>query len=243
MIYQNFLFIHIPKCGGSSIEKAFMGDHKHLNFTIKHIFTESRFSNFIVSSMRNRDWRIFVFWLVSFFMCDLKNLWGLYRGKVLQHLTYQEIMTNKKFHQNKKLIKFTIIRNPYDRIISAYHFLGKNLTFKHFVYWVYQELDNYYRKNVKPFVVILPQWEFLVDELGKIRIPHLIKFENLNEEFKKFCDKYKLKLDLPHINKRVRNKKILEYYDQELADMVYHIYRWDFKLLKFKKLIFRKSTV
>ena len=106
-----------------------------------------------------------------------------------------------------------------------------------------QELDNYYRKNIKPFVVILPQWEFLVDEHGKIRISNIMKFENLNEEFQKFCDKYNLKLDLPHINRRIRNKKITDYYDQELADMVYHIYRWDFKLLKFKKLIFRKSCI
>lgn len=243
MIYKNFLFIHIPKSGGSSIEKAFMGNHKYLNFTIKYIFTESKFSNFMVGSMRNTHWRKFIFWLVGFFMCDLTNLWGIYRGKVLQHLTYQEIMSNKKFHQNKKLIKFTIIRNPYDRIISAYHFLGRNMTFRHFVYWVYKELDNYYRHNVKPFCVILPQWEFLINERGKIKISNILRFENLKKEFQSFCDKYHLELDLPHINQRKRTKKLQDYYDQELGDMVYHIYRWDFKLLKYKKLLFRKAVI
>ena len=71
----------------------------------------------------------------------------------------------------------------------------------------------------------------------------VLYFENLSEEFDNFSQKYNLKLgELPHINKRTRNKKnIKDYYNQELADIVYNTYRLDFKILGYKKLVFKKT--
>ena len=251
MIYNNLLFFHIPKAGGSSIEKMFLPNHKKLEFVIRIIFKESRFSHWIVGTMRNRNWRLFIFWLVSIFMCDMKNLWGIHKGKVLHHLTYLDIYKKKKLylkHTNTSLTDFTkwcIVRNPYDRIISAYHFIGNNLTFTQFVYWVYGELDKYYRYKIDPFVVILPQWEFIINENGKNGMDEILHFENLKSEFKDFQKKYNLQhLSLPHINSRKRlNKNIKTYYTQELADMVYHMYRWDYKMFGYKRIQLRGGNL
>lgn len=248
MIYKNLLFFHIPKAGGSSIEKMFLQKHKKLDFVINTILKESKLSSWWVGSMRNRGWRIFIFWLVSIFLCDMKNLWGIRKGKVLHHLTYLDIYRRQKLFLKKKklndLTKWCIVRNPYDRMISAYHFLGRKLTFAQFIHWVYGELDKYYRRKIEPFVVILPQWEFVVDESGQNGMNETLRFENLKDEFKEFQIKYNLTdLTLPHINARKREKNtIKEYYNQELADMVYHMYKWDFKMFGYKRILIRSKN-
>ena len=248
MIYKNFLFFHIPKAGGSSIEKMLLGRHRSLDFVIHTIFADTKFSRWMVGSMRNRDWRRFVFGLVSIFMADIKNLWGIRGQKVLHHLTYLDIYNKPRTYLKKKrtlsdFVKFCIVRNPYDRMISAYHFLGNKLTFTQFIYWVHSELDNYYRHKIDPFVVILPQWEFVINENGANGMDEVLRFENLSAEFETFKKKYDLPttMTLPHINSRKRNKTLISYYTQELADMVYHMYKWDFKMFGYKRIVISKS--
>jgi hypothetical protein len=182
-------------------------------------------------------------------MSDRKNLWGLHNGKILHHLTYLDIYKREKYYLKHtslqsppptlaSLIKWCIVRNPYDRIISAYHFIGNNLPFEKFVYWVYGELDKYYRHKEEPFVVILPQWEFIINEHGKNGMDEVLHFETLKRDFKVFQKKYNLQhLTLPHINARKRHSSNLKsYYTKELEEMVYHMYKWDFKMLKYKRL-------
>jgi len=244
MIYKKILFFHIPKSGGSSIEKMFLKNNWKLNFVINLIFKETPFSLWMVASMRNQGWRLFIFWLVSIFLCDLKHLWGIRLGKVLHHLTYMDIYKNQKVFLNKKklsrLKKFTIVRNPYDRIISAYHFMGTGLTFPKFIDWVYNELDKYYRKKIEPFVVILPQWEFVIDENGKNGMNETLRFENLKRDFKKFKKKYNIRCPkLPHINQRTRpTQDIKAYFTPVLEEKVYHMYYWDFKMFNYKRIQF-----
>ena len=243
MIYKRLLFFHIPKAGGSSIEKLLLKRNWRLDFVIRFIFTETKFSHWMVSSMRNQGWRLFIFFLTSIFLCDTKHLWGIKNNKVLNHLTYMDIYNNPRKYIRKKLShykKFCIVRNPYDRIISAYHFLGSDLKFEDFIDWVYNELDKYYRYKVEPFVVILPQWEFVINENGINGMDETLRFENLKKDFKSFKKKYNIHCPkLPHINQRKRvTTDIKSYFTKELEEKVYHMYRWDFKMFNYKRLSF-----
>lgn len=242
MIYKKLLFFHIPKSGGSSIEKMFLKNHTQLNFVINLIFRETPFSLWMVASMRNRGWRLFIFWLVSLFLCDKKHLWGIRMNKILHHLTYMDIYANQALYLPKKklsrYLKFSIVRNPYDRIISAFHFLGHGLTFPDFIHWVYKELDKYYRYRIEPFVVILPQWEFVINEKGQNGMNETLRFEKLKKDFKKFKRKYNISCPkLPHINQRSRpTSDITSYFTPQLEEMVYHMYYWDFKMFNYKRI-------
>ncbi|MEI7906712.1 MAG: hypothetical protein WCI84_05080, partial [Bacteroidota bacterium] len=42
--------------------------------------------------------KIFIFFLVSIFMSDRKNLWGIHNGKILHHLTYLDIYKREKYY-------------------------------------------------------------------------------------------------------------------------------------------------
>jgi len=69
---------------------------------------------------------------------------------------------------------------------------------------------------------------------------HTLRFENLRKDFRKLQKEYHFpKIKLPHINRRRRfNQNIKTYFTQELGDMVYHMYRWDFKMFGYKRLSF-----
>jgi len=118
--------------------------------------------------------------------------------------------------------------------------MGNGLSFSNFIHWVYNELDKYYRYKVEPFVVILPQWEFVIDENGRNGMNEVLRFESLKKDFKRFKEKYKIRCRrLPHINQRSRpTDDIACYFNEELGEKVYHMYYWDFKMFGYKKVNF-----
>ena len=255
MIHNNLLFIHIPRTGGSSIEKMLLLDDDNLEHNITSDFFEkivdtimyndTHFSKWFVGSMRNQHFRRFVMGY-NFAENDFSiKLHGIRNKKFLNHLTYLDLYRKPKMYlKNKKkisdFVKFCVVRNPYDRMISMYHFMGNRLTFSEFIQWVSEELDNYYKFKIEPFIVILPQWEFVINENGVNGMDEVLRFEKLSTDLDLFKKKYNLsqKMILPHINSRKRDSQnVNTYYTQELSDIVYHMYKRDFKMFGYKRVI------
>ncbi len=120
--------------------------------------------------------------------------------------------------------KFAFIRNPFDRLVSFYHFhksdqykhkIGRERAFNQsFKEWVMNTND----KNVTH-----SQCYYLNDEINFIG-----RYENLQIDFNKVCKATKItKYTLPHFNKS-QHESWQHYYDQELQDFVYKRYRLDF---------------
>lgn len=92
---KNVLFIHIPKTGGTSVEH-YLSEKYSLPLNHKNLYGIIQNNEYI-------------------------NI-----NSSLQHLSFKEIIKNKKyFNLDLKNLKiFTIVRNPYDRIISQLFFDG-----------------------------------------------------------------------------------------------------------------------
>lgn len=172
------------------------------------------------------------------------------KKKALQHLTVGEIndyIGNQKFNQ---MIKFTIVRNPFSKIVSEFsHFTnlsgpkyhgnespliknGELITdFDNFLDHVDHIVNNnLYDDNIF-YDHFRPQSDF-VKINNKIIVDTVFKFENLNEV------KYFLKIicpkdtsDFPHAQKR-RKKQIKLSPDQKKK--IYNIYQKDFQLFNYK---------
>ena len=117
--------------------------------------------------------------------------------------------------------KFTIVRNPYDRIVSWYFFIKKlnnltNTTFR-----------EYAKTNVlKSAEILKPQHEWIDDTVKTL------SFENLEKELSDFFNK---KIKLKTINKS-KHKHYLDYYNQETLDIVYERYKEDFEKFNYKRI-------
>lgn len=146
----------------------------------------------------------------------------------------------KKRHLSKykDYFKFTIMRNPYDRLVSCYYdfiidkrrariFLEyafyPNMSFKEFVEVACLLPDN------KTDVHLKSQHTFITDKKGNLVIDLVARFEDLNIVYKRIMSVLGIENypQLPHIKKSAKKK---EFYTKELKEMVSQRYKKDFEI-------------
>lgn len=121
----------------------------------------------------------------------------------------------------------TTVRNPYDRLVSCFHYNGKSqhYTFEDFVV---KKLESYISANNKKSYVVnhfAPQITFC--KLDDYEVNNIIKLESFSDDLKKIGISMKL-----HFSKtRSRSKNYKDYYNNKTRDIVYQLYKEDFEYL------------
>jgi hypothetical protein len=167
------------------------------------------------------------------------------------HATAKKIKS--KFKKNNwdwdSYFKFSFVRNPWDRMVSAYFYRLKmvkrwNITKpkdKHTqdVYESFQvqlhstnNFNEWLKKYIKHESVAFHQHKFLYDNDEKI-VDFVGKFENLNNDFNHAMNKIKCgHIKLPFLNRSSR-KSYKEYYTEETRNMIKNYYKKDIKLFNY----------
>ena len=136
-------------------------------------------------------------------------------------------------------ISFAVVRNPWDRAVSMYHFakkhdLGKlygvssDIEFNDFCQLM---LDKYEEKD-KNFIAIHDQCSWLE---GMFEPNFILRFENLNEDFSNMLDICQIKhinKNLPHENSTER-KPYKEYYNDQSIKIIEKIFERDIDKFKY----------
>lgn len=143
----------------------------------------------------------------------------------------------------RQYYKFTFVRNPWDRLVSAYtymvrkesrgaetaewiRFLRGFESFEDFVLrWVSEE-------NVERQKTFVPQHRFVVDKYGMQTLDFVGRFERLQEDYKALCEKLGAGQPLPHAN-RAERSDYREFYTPKTRDIVARVYARDIELFEY----------
>jgi hypothetical protein len=157
---------------------------------------------------------------------------------------YMTIARYKKQHPN--CFAFAFARNPYDRLVSAFHYLSKGGM---------NEADRYdsamyvraYEGDFRRFVFhalagpeplrifqqihLRPQLDWLCDEAGRIVIDYLGRFESMESAYGELGCRLGIALPPPSHENKSEHLHYENYYDESLRALVARAYRADFERL------------
>ena len=194
-LQKNFLFVHIPKTGGNSLSSALLR------------WSEDE----LATSMWHQDG-------VERF--DINNPgYGTHKHSILAD--YRAALPEDLY---AGLFKFSVLRNPWERVISAYFSPHQVISLKVLGGWDrgrFLELLESGRLLTRPlrhFITSIPpspEGAALDSELD-----FLLRYENLEADFAELCDRIEVpRIALPRFNASER-KPYTHYYDAELREIV-----------------------
>ena len=138
----------------------------------------------------------------------------------------------------KNYYKFTVIRNPFDKMISLFFFIEKINNKKSRFRRIIRNIVRNGRKNE---IERFRSWvrrrgeprdrnKYLID--GKECVDYFIRYEELNEGIRHVCDVLSIPYEpsrIPHYKSGIRNKRIAleHFYDSETIAVVEKRFAWE----------------
>ena len=167
-------------------------------------------------------------------------------GRTLGHYSALEIK-NKFPTLFNDSFTFSFVRNPWDRLLSAYHFAKQGRTetmgMRNSKQYKIPEFDSFEsfvlewlaHKNVDELdFVFQTQSRFLVDVNGELLPDYIGKLESIDESINYIESKINRKLHISHANKVERKGTYRSYYiSQKMVDIVHDKYRSDINLFEY----------
>ncbi len=137
--------------------------------------------------------------------------------------------------------KFTIVRNPWDRLVSAFHFLKADGLKDKDKNWSEHELKNFdnfddfvkawvNEDNIWKWHHFRPQYYYICDMKSKVKLDFIGFFENLNEDFAYIAKKLGKNCTLAKTNSS-RRKSYFHYYNNATRQIVANVYARDIEML------------
>jgi len=143
----------------------------------------------------------------------------------------------------KDYFKFTFVRNPYDRLVSAFFFMKKGGMNKIDKEWAEKNLSTYDSfdafvkawvnpKNIRSALHFHPQCDYLCLVKDRPGVDFIGYYENLEADFQLISRKLKMDSSLLSMNRSpARGKDYREYYTDETRAIVGKVYADDLRLL------------
>ena len=156
---------------------------------------------------------------------------------------YELIYPKSDFDQR---FKFTVVRNPWDRVVSAFYFLKEGGFGDEDPQWIDKHINSH--KDFESFVInelaseavqeklhFKPQILFLQNDRGEIPVDFIGKFENLNGDLATISKHLGIEANLDHNNKTQgrKDKSYRDYYNKKTKGIIKEIYQIDIKYFEY----------
>jgi len=169
---------------------------------------------------------------------SIKNAIGIDHHIKPKHQTYRDLEKKTDLTLWQNSFKFTFVRNPWDKVVSHYHYrLKRNIdNIKSneisFSDWVNQTYGGQNHSNIKITKMFFPQTEWLINQNGKIELDFIGRFENIQEDFKTLAQKLQIDAELPHLNPTDRGP-YRSYYDSTTKHIIRRWFESDIDYFKY----------
>jgi hypothetical protein len=187
---NKLIFVHIPKTGGSSIE-----------YCLKDLIIEP------VNKVNERNVDV---------VGGIKNVIPNSFNNI-KHATASELVSQYGAEKFNTYLKFAVIRNPWDRLLSLYHWIhNKPYDKKRFISLIPKgDCDD---------VPNRPKWSinrYVCDNDDEVIVDRLLDFDNLKSDFNQLCIDLSIKdIKLPHINKHKTKLNYKDILDDEVIELI-----------------------
>lgn len=223
------IYLHIPKNGGLFIQNIL---EKYYGFKTLY-FTRS--DHYLFDDYEKEEYNKENYKLISNGFINIKKFGILNYFKTSKEHDEKMNMDDEKW---KNYYKFTFVRDPYTKLVSAYKYLVKNsfIDFKNFIDKK-DTLNNYIYTHS-----FITQYEHMIDENNEINFNKIGRFENLNEDLINIL--FEIGFDkIKHANALKKNIKVNSsnsysynhFYDQGILNNVNILFNIDFETYNYTK--------
>lgn len=198
---KSFLFVHIPKTGGTSIRMA-LSAYQHEN---EHWWTNRLLQRCGIS--------------INYCLGDYRHL---------RFRTHDPIMAVQRHFPPDtfcSLFKFAFVRNPWDLLVSAYKYIQTVPSHKRHRLVTNQRFDDFIEFAIAKDIG--QQLRMIADPNGQLLVDFVGRFENLRGDFAMIAKRIHVEAELPHVNETRQTTPYQEYYSQRSKDRVQFAYQDD----------------
>jgi hypothetical protein len=197
---HRFIFIHIPRTAGTSIQTA-LAPYAHC--------VERHWMNRALELVGIR---------VNHFA---PHPWKRFRG----HVTAAQLRSHLPSEVFEDLFKFAFVRNPWDLMVSYYHYLlCEPRHHRHQQVRRIESFEAYVEYMVRRNR--FPQTRYVTGAKGHLLVDFVGRFESLRADFGYVCRRLGLTLRLPHVNQSA-HRDYRTYYSDRSAELVATHFRRD----------------
>lgn len=191
---HKFIFVHVYNTAGASIKEALKDYASELEkFKINRPSKE-------INDRPN----------------PLYDKWYTY----LYHVKAKEIKKELPKEVYDNFYKFAFVRNPWDRMVSAYHSILSNT--RHPYHRSFKSLRNF-DEFVECLVTIKKNEEiqknFVIDSEGKLIVDFVGRYENLEQDFYRLCTVLNVKAFIPPSKNPIK-RKYRDYYNDKTIKLI-----------------------
>jgi len=216
---RRYIFVHIPKTGGTSLSLALEARAKRDDLLIGDTPKAQR--------RRNR-------------LKDIKIT-----GRLWKHSTLADIDGLLPSQAFDDLFTFCLVRNPWDRVVSYYHWLrAQNFAHRSVLLAKSRDFDGFlHDRDLQESLRLTPARSYMTDATGKERCRLYIRLEVFEHDALPLFDHLGFKVSLPHVNASARASDYRSYYDPARAEIVANccaedIARFDYRFDPARKAAF-----